>query len=242
MARMLSEFLNHLSMQPIIVFDFDGVIVLGSERTKERCWFELFRSQGEKAIAALLRARERYSQGKGSRYDIVGDVLHDLGVPKERMVKLVKAYCDEYGQKVQAGILAEGIRNEDRRALDFLVQRATLFINTTTPQSAIEEILDKLGISHLFKGVYGQGLQGQTSKKTDTLHAISQRESKPIKNIIFIGDGEGDHRAAAKAGCRFIGISNDDNHWSETEHEFSVVSSVSEAVVCLFPNFSTKNA
>ena len=225
-------------MQQIIVFDFDGVIVLGSERTKERCWLELFRPQGEEAVAALTKALERYGQGRGSRYDIVHYVLHDLGVPEERMTKLVNDYCNEYAQKVQDGILAEGIRNEDRRALDFLAQQAILFINTATHQSAMEEILDKLGISHLFKGIYGPGLQGQVLKKVDTLYAISQLESKPIKDVIFIGDGEGDYRAASEAGCRFIGISNDDNRWAETKHEFPVVSSVSEALVYLFPDFS----
>lgn len=227
-------------MQPIIVFDFDGVIVLGSERTKQRCWLELFQPQGEEAIAALLRALERHSQGRGSRYDIIRDVLHNLGVPEERIAKLVNDYCDEYAQKVQAGILAEGIRNEDRRALDFLAQKAILFINTTTPQAAMEEILDKLGISHLFKGIYGPGLQGQISNKTDTLQAISQQASRPIKDIIFIGDGEGDRKAATEAGCKFIGIGNDDNHWTETEHEFPVVSSVAEAAAHLFPDFSIK--
>lgn len=225
-------------MQPIIVFDFDGVIVLGSERTKERCWLELFRSQGEEATRALIKAVERYSQGRGSRYDIVRDVLYDLGVPEVEMPKLVEAYYNEYTQKVQAGILAEGIRNEDKRALDFLFQKASLFINTTTPQSAMVEVLDKLVISHLFKGVYGPGQKEQTSKKTDVLHIIARRESKPIKDIIFIGDGEGDYRAAAEAGCQFIGIGNDENHWFRTEQDFPVVNSVSEAVAYLFPDFS----
>ena len=167
MAKMQNESLKQLSMQPIIVFDFDGVIVLGSERTKQKCWLELFQPQGEEAIKALTRALERYGEGRGSRYDIIRDVLQELGVSKERLAKLVETYSNEYAQKVQTGILAEGIRNEDRQALDFLAKRAILFINTTTPQSAIEEILDKLGISHLFKRIFGRSLQGETFRRVD---------------------------------------------------------------------------
>lgn len=228
-------------MQPTIVFDFDGVIVLGSERTKQRCWFELFSPHGEEAIAALTKALERYGQGRGSRYDIIRDTLLALGMPEKRMAKLIEAYSNEYTQKVRAGILAEGIRNEDRRALDFLSKKADLFINTGTPQSAMEEILDKLSISHLFKGIYGQYFQRQNSKKTDVLHVIARRESKPTEDIIFIGDGEGDRRAAAEVGCRFIGIGNNDNPWAQAEHEFPVVGSVSEVAAYLFPDFSIKN-
>ena len=230
--------MKQLSKQPIIAFDFDGVIVLGSERTKQRCWLELFRPQGEEATKALIRALKRYGQGLGSRYDIIHDVLQDINVPKEQMVKLIEDYYSEYTQKVQAGILAEGIRNEDKRALDFLANRANLFINTATPQPAIEEILDRLGISNLFKGVYSQGLQGQNSKKTHILHTISRQASRPIKDLIFIGDGEVDRKAAAETGCRFIGIGNDDNRWAETERDFPVVSSISEAATHLFPEFS----
>ena len=238
MERIPGELLNYFFMQPIIVFDFDGVIVLGSERTKQKCWLELFQPKGEKAITALTKALERYSEGRGSRYDVILDVLHGFGVPEEKMAKLVETYSNEYAQKVQSGILTGGIRKEDRRALDFLAQKAVLFINTTTPQLAMEEILDKLNIRHLFKGVYGQGLQGQNSKKTDILRVIAQRASRPIKDIIFIGDGEGDRRAATEAGCRFIGIGNNDNHWVEIEQKFPVVSSVSEATAYLFPDFS----
>ena len=73
----------------------------------------------------------------------------------------------------------------------------------------MRETVRRLGIEEFFVGIYGM-----PTKKIDNLKRAAEDSGVPASEIVFIGDGDGDYKAAQAAGCRFIGLSNDWNQWA----------------------------
>ena len=206
-----------------IVFDFDGVIVLGSELAKHRAWLEMFAGQGESVAALVVTAREKFSLGRGSRFDILADVFTQLGHTEQDIPKLVNDYAERYNQTVLWAILSEGVLIRDRKFLNGLSPKLPLYLSTATPQEAIDNIISLLDLNQIFKTVYGA-----PNNKLETLKAIAQHETITPEHMLFVGDGEGDYKAAQDFACHFVGITNEHNHWLQKDFDFPVISNIAE--------------
>ncbi len=208
-------------MVKAIVFDFDGVITVRGEGLKEEAWEILAGNidteeagKTEEFINKLRFYRGEYGQGKGkgSRYDILEKSLESVfGYVGEKLKNKVSFYSAVYDKSVQAMILDDGLLPDTREALKELSDNFPLYVNSASPEEAVRFSIKKLGLGDFFKGVYGQ-----PSSKTENLQRVAEREGiTDAKDIVFVGDSNGDEEAARQFGCRFIGFANDWNLWKD---------------------------
>ncbi len=87
-------------------------------------------------------------------------------------------------------------------ALDFLKvnsKKSILFIVTATPQKEIENIINKLNISHYFKHVIGS-----PTSKIEAVKSIVYKFKIKKEETLMIGDTKTDYFAAEKNKISFI--------------------------------------
>ena len=58
------------------------------------------------------------------------------------------------------------------------------------------------------------------------MERILKKEKLNVKEMLFVGDAEGDYNAAKNIGCNFIGVANNWNKWKK--REFPLIKSISE--------------
>lgn len=202
----------------VIVFDADGVLFPGGELMKDEAWDRMVATYPHPKhtlptewAAAVIAARGEFGAGKGtgSRFDIIALALTETGLPSTTADPLVYTWAEAYNAMVQLMILELGTYSETREALETLTTLGhPLYVNTATPTSAVIESLRALQLEQFFTGVYGQ-----PESKVQNLQHIADREAVPVTELLFVGDGSGDIRAATDVGCRFIGVTNGSNQW-----------------------------
>jgi phosphoglycolate phosphatase-like HAD superfamily hydrolase len=194
-----------------IVFDFDGVIVLGSEYAKDAAWGAVFpRADGWPLdmMERVAKSKEKFANGVGSRFDILRDLFWGLGKGETEIVKLVALYAERFDAVVQTDIVRLGVTYDDRTELARLFRYHRLYINSATPEISIIDTVSRLGIARLFEGVYGQ-----PTKKVQNLFRAMNDAKATADQTLFVGDGQGDYATALKVGCHFVGVANDYNQW-----------------------------
>ncbi|MSU75695.1 MAG: HAD family hydrolase [Candidatus Magasanikbacteria bacterium] len=210
-----------------ITFDFDGVIVADSEYIKEDSWEAVIAELGESARQPLATTRQTFSKGKGSRFDIIEAALKDLKMPATEIIAAVPRLAQVYNRAVQTAILEKGIRPVDREGIAALAKHCPLYINSATPEIAVQETVRRLGVELFFKGVFGQ-----PTKKVENLQRVIAEENIKPMEMLFVGDGDGDVAAATEAGCRFIGLANSWNKW-QSPKLFPLIANLTEALAIL---------
>lgn len=192
-------------MIKVVVFDFDGVLV-DSNKLKYIAFFNLFsRSPKEKKIVkeTLKHSRER------SRYTIFGKIFNRL---KRR--PHIKVYARKYNEIVESGVnVAKEIPGAKKSLKTLFKKKYHLYIISTAPRVPLLRIVKKRNIKKFFRKIYGG-----SDDKTISLRKIVKSERVNPREIVMVGDGKIDLRAALDVGCYFIGISNAFNRWSKKEH------------------------
>ena len=205
--------------QPVIVFDFDGVVV-DSNQIKYDAWFNLFpdsESVSDQLIEQALR------EVKETRFDILDFIFSRLGQASSQREQNVQVFAQKYNTLVQAEIQSRGLMPGARETLERLRRSHQLFINSATPEQALAETLQALDLRQLFVGAYGK-----PASKSDNLKKIAARTGVNAEQILFVGDSSSDWQAAQYERCRFIGVRNAANGW--TTELFPVVNSITELV------------
>lgn len=211
----------------VIVFDFDGVITIRGELLKREAWDVIAEKESDAFKQKLSEMQTRYAEGRGSRHDILRDAFTELGYSASQIPTLVAEWANRYNTAVQKMIFSDGIYPETPIALEKLAAQYPLYINSATPEIALEESVKRLGIRHFFKGAFGQPIS-----KKENLQRILQKENILPAQLLFVGDSNGDQRAGATVGCQFVGIANEANQWSEKT--FPVIHRLTELEGLLF--------
>lgn len=202
------------------IFDFDGVIVRGSEDIKRRAW-SVCDDLDPIALDSLDRYRRKYAQGKGSRFDILRGLVHDLGYRGVEAEALAAEYARRYNDLVQNEIRLHGVAPADFDIIRSLAATYDLYINSATPEAALIESISALGLQSFFKGVFGQ-----PKSKVENIYRALALSSCGVDTSMFIGDGSGDAQAAQEAGCPFIGVASLENGWGSGDQTFPVIENI----------------
>ena len=200
-----------------VIFDFDGVIV-DSNRLKRDAWFHIF--EGSEEVSKEL-VEEALKIVKETRFDILRYIFTRLDKNSKEIEKLVSRHAEKYNNAVQSEILKKGVSADVLKTLIELKENYSLYVVSATPEEAINQTVKNLNIELLFNGVFGK----PTSKK-ENIESIMKDKNLKNDEIVFIGDGEGDFKAARETGSHFIGIANNFNCWSE--ESFRLISNFSE--------------
>ncbi len=206
-------------MIKVVVFDFDGTLV-DSNHFKGNAWYAVFTDDPK--ISPPIVA-DVLSCNVGTRFDIARDILVRSGTPASEINLLVEKYAARFDELVQKAIADRGLILDARKVLDALSLQHCLYLNSGTPESALLVSVERLGIKSYFKGVYGT-----PPTKEENLRGIIGREGVDTREVVVVGDGEGDWRAAQECGARFIAIASGFHDWSSYTEGFPVISGIHE--------------
>lgn len=205
-----------------IAFDFDGVISPGGELLKLRAWDLLATTENEQFQKELIATRTALVDGKRNRFSVISATLSACGFSAESIPLATEQLAGRYNDIVQKLLFETGIPVSTHETLATLSSKLPLYINSATPENAVQESCERLGVRKFFKKIFGQ-----PTGKVENLQRILATEHITPHELLFVGDSPIDVGAAHACGCSFIGIANASNNWSLKE-SFSTISSIEE--------------
>lgn len=192
-----------------IVFDFDGVILESSD-IKTEAFCELFSHLGPTMVAQV---REHHLANLGIsrfvKFDWIYQNILRQPLPETERLELGDRFSAIALRKVLACPFVPGAEE----ALAALVARYPLFVASGTPQDELDRVVDARGLRGRFREVWGS-----PREKANILADIAARHELRPDQILFIGDGTSDARAAAAAGTEFLARSTAAmaEHWTRS--------------------------
>ncbi len=182
----------------IIVFDFDGTLI-DSNQIKYDAFFKLFPRDGfhHKIITEVL---DKHLEE--SRYVILKKILNKI--KKSGIVNIddkINVLAEEYNSRVvsEAKICKE--KPGAKKTLDILGRRFPLYLSSTTPETALKDIVKDRNWDSFFCDIFGY-----PREKTNTLLEIMRNKQVNAEEVLVVGDGESDRLSASETGCRFFSI------------------------------------
>lgn len=179
-----------------VVFDFDGVI-LESADVKTDAFVALYAEHGPEVCR---RVREHHLANTGiSRFkkfawiaeNVLGRALTD-----DDSAALGRRFSDI----ALAGVLAAPLVPGADAALAALAARGLpLFVASGTPEEELRLIVSRRGLAPAFREVHGT----PRDKPTILGDVIARHELAP-EQVLFVGDGMTDYRAARATGTQFL--------------------------------------
>jgi phosphoglycolate phosphatase-like HAD superfamily hydrolase len=195
----------------VVVFDFDGVLI-DSNDVKYGTFLWLF-PQDEQSQHVVRSILERHRES--SRYDLLRAIVAELEDDKhtpEGRESMVATLAERYSDTVEATLLARGVDPSLRVLLEELSREGrTLYVNSGTPLEPLRRLVNMLQLRPFFRDVYG--CEGD---KGENLRDVLTRERVMPYEVLAIGDGENDRRAANHVGCHFVGVRNPFNRWADS--------------------------
>ena len=198
-------------MKKGILFDLDGTL-WDSAGAVARSW--------NTALAALDEFQVRITRCDMMRF--MGNLLFDIGrmmLPKhlsnERVQQIVDlcieyehAYLRKYGAPLYENLI---------QTLGELKKDYSLYIVSNCQAGYIEVFLKTSGLSSYFEGHLCPGDTGNS--KADNICQVVR--DYHLQSPVYVGDTEGDWRAATKAGIPFVfasyGFGHVDNPWKQVD-------------------------
>lgn len=179
----------------LVIFDFDG-IVLESADIKTDAFPELFSEYPEHQAAI----REYHMAHQGiSRYKkfewIYAELLHR---------PLDEAKSAELGERFSALVLNKVLAAPFVPGAAELLERlqgcgVLMAIVSGTPQAELDEITARRGLRDYFDHIIGA-----PTEKYDAIQYLQQLYDLRPEQVVFLGDGLSDNRAASAAGVHFV--------------------------------------
>ncbi len=181
-------------MIKIGVFDFDGTLV-DSNAIKMEGFFRLAARcpEGEAAMAEVIGT----SGDRRSILSAFSACMASAGV-RLNVDELVTRYSEHVDSAVAAAPEVQG-------ATELLVNLRNaslrLYVSSATPVASLFAILRKRGWMDSFVGIHGS-----PQTKSQTLRDICEAQSANSEEIVVIGDGIDDYRAALSIGAQFVAV------------------------------------
>jgi phosphoglycolate phosphatase-like HAD superfamily hydrolase len=192
-----------------VVFDFDGVI-LESAEIKTDAFCELFAHLGPTQVAQV---REHHLANLGISRFVKFDWIYQ-NVLEQPLAEIERL---ELGDRFSAIALRKVLECPfvpgAEEALAALAGRVPMFVASGTPQGELDRVVDARELRGFFAEVWGS-----PREKANILADIASRHGLGLREILFVGDGTSDARAAAEAGTHFLARSTPPmaEHWSRS--------------------------
>jgi len=179
---------------PKIVFDFDGTLV--NTNTLKRDSFFKIASSDHGGIDAMARVLDNCDFC--DRYKIWKKYSTILGQDNDFAFNKAQLYTDLLENEINRDL----IFNYSEDLLKFLIDKsAKLFICSATPYNTLIKLVDKLGWTKFFTGIYGYP---ETKTEIIERHIVSDLIKK--SKVAYIGDGWDDYIASKKFDIKFFPI------------------------------------
>jgi phosphoglycolate phosphatase-like HAD superfamily hydrolase len=179
-----------------IVFDFDGVI-LESADVKTDAFIELYAEHGPE-VCSQVRAHHLANMGisRFKKFAWIAENVLGRALTDDESAALGRRFSDLALAKVLAAPLVPGAE----AALVALGARGLpLFVASGTPEDELRLIVERRGLSPRFREVHGT-----PRDKPTILGDVLARHGVAPAELLFIGDGMSDYRAAVAVGTQFL--------------------------------------
>jgi len=186
--------IDQLVASELVFWDFDGVIK-DSLAVKAAAFEELFLANGSDVVARVRAHHE--ANGGLSRFEKIPLYLDWSGIPAT--AEVVNEYCDRFSnlslQRVIDSSWVPGVREY------LLAHHASqnFVLLTSMPQAEADYIIKVLGISALFRQVFGS-----PERKVDVIAQVLLVTGTEPSSAIMVGDTETDMAAAVANGISFL--------------------------------------
>lgn len=178
-----------------IVFDFDGVI-LESADVKTDAFVELFAEHGPD-VAAKVKAHHLANLGI-SRFTKFAWIYENV-LRRPLSETDSAALGDRFSALALDKVLAAPFVPGADAALIALASRLPLFVASGTPQGELDLIVERRGLRPHFREVHGT-----PREKPAILADVMVRHKLEPKQVLFVGDGMSDYKAASSTGVEFL--------------------------------------
>ena len=208
-------------MLKVVVFDFDDTLTWKTERKKQEAFWKIFSEFSD----AEPIAREFVIEHPGlPRRAMIEKVLELF---EKRKIRLnakfnIDYFLNEYTRVTEKMAIEAKPMPGAEEALKFLLGKYHLYINSATPQSSLERIINGRGWNKYFKGIYGL----PPGSKLEHMQEIISREDVSSNQVVVVGDGVSDIEAAKEYGSFFIGIQSE--YYDFDSAAFPVLEDLSE--------------
>ena len=187
----------------VIVFDFDGTLV-DSNQLKYNAFFELFPSDSlhNGIITDVL---DEFLEE--SRYVILREILKRINrktINEDDLDYRVHASANKYNDIVVDGAKRCKEKSGAKEVLESLSKRYNLYLNSTTPETSLKEIVKHRNWEGFFCDIFGY-----PNEKTSVLLEIIKRESVNPEELLVVGDGKSDRDSANNVKCGFLQINSE---------------------------------
>ncbi|MGN6106502.1 MAG: HAD family hydrolase [Kofleriaceae bacterium] len=176
-----------------VVFDFDGVI-LESADVKTDAFCELYAEHGPDVVAQV-RTHHLANLGISRFKKFAWIAEHVLRQPLTENASA--ALGVRFTELALAKVLAAPFVPGAEQALATL--GLPLFVASGTPQGELELIVERRGLAPRFREVHGT-----PAEKPAILRGLMERHQLAPDQVLFIGDGMSDYKAAVAAGVAFL--------------------------------------
>ena len=178
-----------------IILDFDGVI-LESVSVKTEAFRTLFSFVPEHVEEIVQFHKEN---GGMSRYDKFRYIYKNI-IGQELTQQKFNELSDTFSRIVFNAVIKAPFVPGAHEFLEIYYSKIPLYVVSATPEEELIQIIQKRGMSHYFRKVFGAPL-----KKTECISDIIKITGPPPDSVIFVGDAKNDFEAAQAVGVRFIG-------------------------------------
>ena len=177
-----------------LVFDFDGVI-LESADVKTDAFVELYAPHGAE-IQAAVRTHHLANLGisRFKKFAWIAEHLLGAAITDADSQRLGERFSALALEKVLAAPYVPGAA-EALAALAHLPR----FVASGTPQGELDHIVDHRGLRPAFREVWGS-----PTEKDAIVRDLMARHGLAAGDVLFVGDGLSDHRAATTVGVEFL--------------------------------------
>ncbi len=180
-----------------IFFDFDGVI-LDSTAIKTDTFKDIFSPYGENIVKQVIHHHQ--INGGISRVEKIA-YYYETFLNQPLTQSELDSKCTDFSSRVKDKVIkADWIPG----AWEFLEKHhreVPLYVVSGTPEDELYEIIEKRGMLHYFKRVFGSPVK----KPVHVKNVMSDLDLDP-NACFFIGDALTDYRTAEECSIHFIGI------------------------------------
>lgn len=178
-----------------ILFDLDGTIIDSSEGIFNSINYAMKKLVKEELSLEVLKT-------------FVGPPLQDsferIGLSEENAALAVTYYRELYSTE---GIYQAKPYDEIEKTLAELSKCQKLYLATSKPEFFAKKILEHLGFTEYFTGIYGADLEGLRIAKADVIaYALRNAKLEDKETIVMIGDREHDILGAKINSVDSIGV------------------------------------
>ena len=182
-----------------IIFDFDGVLI-DSVNIKNKAFKEIVKNKNKTINKKFIQYH--YKNLGISRKVKFKNLLKNL-LKKKNINQGINFLSKKFNKLIFNKILKKKLNKGVIKFLEKYKKKYIYFISSGTPQDELNLILRKKKIDSYFYKIYGSPDNKHLHiKKIINDYAFSK------KNLIFVGDGESDFRAASKSKIKFVQIGN----------------------------------